>query len=206
VKKFAENGDRFMGWLGGDRFASVVPGPGAAVHIRDAETGAEVLTMRNDGNAVFLGTAPPTAPAPYVGAAMHQGRSSVVLLRKDLARGRRVWEDAASGGQSIEMPRIDPFGEYVAWTSRAGPAPSIQMKHVNDRPDLPPTKIGGDLFRQAYFCDWTEEGMLLGNVSDDGRNWGLVIFDKKGQLVRRLDTDVKPVEGPVASWRKYEHQ
>ena len=206
VRKHPENGQRFMGWFGGERYAAVVPGPNTLIHVRDSETGAEVLAMRNDGNAVFLSGAPPNAPAPFVGAAMHQGRSAVVLLRRDLGHGRRLWEEGGSAMQSIEMPRIDPFGEYVAWTSRAGGGPGIQMKHVNDALALPPTKIGADLFRQAYFCDWTEEGMLLANVSNDARNWNLVIFDKRGQLVRQLNLDVKPVEGPVASWRKYTHQ
>ena len=64
----------------------------------------------------------------------------------------------------------------------------------------------GEGFRSVYFCDWTEEGTLLGNSSEDGKNWSLVVFDKQGRVVRRLDTAVPPAEGPVASWRKYGRQ
>ena len=206
VKKHPENGRRFMGWLGGDQFAEVQPGPNAPIFARDAETGVTREIAVGGSGAVFVSNAPPNAPAPYVGAAIRQGRSAVVMLRKDLTPGRRLWQEQTAAMQSIEMPRIDPFGEYVAWTSRTGGTPQAWMKHVKDPPDLPPSPIGAGVFRSLYFCDWTEDGRLLANGSNDGRNWVLAIFDRNGQLIRRLETDIKPVEGPIASWRKYMHQ
>ena len=207
VTKHAENGRRFMGWLSGDRFAEVQPGPRAPIYSRDAHTGTSFLAGTNEAGVVFFSPAPPSAPAPYVAATKSRGKSAVVLLRKDIARGKRVWEESAGGVSALEMPRMDANGEYVAWTGQAaGEGRSIQLKHVNDPLELTPTAIGRDLFRSVYFCDWTEEGTLLGNASEDGKTWMLVIFDRKGQLLRRLATDVRPAEGPVASWRKYGHQ
>lgn len=126
----------------------------------------------------------------------------MVLQRKDLQQGRRIWSEQVKGRDALEGPRMDPFGEYVAWTGRRGGNRVIQVKHVNDPPAMPPTTIWGT-FRSVYFCDWTDEGALLGNASDDGANWTLVVFDRGGRLLRRLETDPRPAEGPVASWRKY---
>ena len=209
VKRHPENGRRFMGWLGGDRFAEVQPGPRQPIYSRDTVGGGAITTGTNDAGVVFFSPAPPNAPAPYVASTKGQVKAAVVLLRKDMARGKRLWSEPATGTAALEMPRIDPNGEFVAWTGQSGGGGggrAIQMKHVNDPPELPPTTIGRDLFKSVYFCDWTEEGTLLGNASEDGRTWSLVIFDRTGKLLRTLATDIRPVEGPVASWRKYGHQ
>ena len=80
------------------------------------------------------------------------------------------------------------------------------MKHVNDPPELPPTSIGRDLFKSVYFCDSDGGRHAAGQRQEDGRTWSLAIFDHTGKLLRTLATDVRPVEGPVASWRKYGHE
>ena len=206
------DGRRFMGWLGAGRFAEVQPGPRAPIYSRDSYGGASILAGNNEAGIVFFSPAPPNAPAPYVAATKARvaggggAVTGIVLLRKDLARGKRLWEEKAAGSSALEMPRIDPNGEYVAWTGQASGGRSIQLKHVNDPLEMPPTQIGRDLFKSVYFCDWTEEGTLLGNASEDGKNWVLVLFDRNGKLLRRIETDVRPAEGPVASWRKYGHQ
>jgi prepilin-type N-terminal cleavage/methylation domain-containing protein len=204
VTRFPEGGQHFMNWLDSGRFA-VVAGPGADLQVRDAHTGRFVATTPNAARVIFIAPAPAGAQAPYVAVTKKRGVCAVVLLRKDLAQGKRIWEERVDGPNALEGPRMDPMGEYVAWTGRRGGNRVIHLKHVNDPLQVTPTPIGQE-FRSAYFCDWTEEGTLLGNVSGDGRNWALVIFDRKGAVVRRMDTDPPPAEGPIASWRKYGRQ
>ena len=82
----------------------------------------------------------------------------------------------------------------------------MAVKAVSDRLSRPPTVIGDQFFGGAYFCDWTEQGDILANVSKAGGVWRLVVLRRDGTLVRELATDVPPAEGVVASWRKYEHR
>ena len=209
ITKHRDGGRTMLNWLDSDRYATVGM-PGSDIEIRDVQTNAHLSTVQNrQVNVVFLAPAPPNAPAPYVGVVKRraagggQALCSVVLLRKDMTRGRRVWEQPVSGQEALEGPRIDMMGEHVAWSARRGGNNRIiHVKHVNDPLSMAPTSIG-ETFRSAYFCDWTEEGTILANVSEDGANWMLAVFDRTGNLVRRVETDVRPIEGPVASWRKY---
>ena len=202
VTKQPEMGQHFMNWLDSDRYAEVM-GPGADIRVKDANTGTHLATVPNQAKIVFIAPAPLGAPAPYVAITKSRGLCSVVLLRKDMARGKRIWEERVSGQNSLEGPRMDPHGEYVAWTGfRRGTDKIIHFKHVNDPPEITPTAIG-EQFLRAYFCDWTEEGTILGNVTENGRDWSLAVFDKKGTLLRLMATDPPPAEGPIASWRKY---
>jgi prepilin-type N-terminal cleavage/methylation domain-containing protein len=208
VKLHPEQGESFMGWVDSGKYARV-GGPMSDIHVQDAESGARVMTAPTRGTGVvFLAAAPPNSPAPFVAITKNRGVCAVVLLRKDMGRGKRIWSEPLSGQNALEHPRMDPMAEYVAWTGRRGSGGSeriIHMKGINEPLSMPPTAIGTE-FRSVYFCDWTEEGTLLGNVSEDGRSWMLMIFDRTGRVLRRLETDVRPAEGPVASWRKYGRQ
>jgi prepilin-type N-terminal cleavage/methylation domain-containing protein len=201
-------GASFMGWLDSGRYAQA-SAPAAPITLHDADTGAQVGGAPPRSNVVFMAPAPPGAPSPYVAVTKRWGVCDVVLLRADLTKGKRIWEELMPGANSLEGPRMDPNGEYVAWTGRRGGAGDtrriIHFKHANDPFETPPTAVG-TAFQSVYFCDWTEEGTLLGNASDDGVHWTLVVFGRDGSLVRRLETDMPPAEGPVASWRKYGRQ
>ena len=211
ITRHRDDGRTMLNWLDSDRYATVGM-PGSDIEIRDVHTNARLSIVQNrEVNVVFLAPAPPSAPAPYVavvkrrapGTPGGQSLCSVVLLRKDMIRGKRVWEQPVSGQEALEGPRIDMMGEYVAWSARRGGNNRvIHVKHLNDPLAMAPTPIGGS-FRSAYFCDWTEESTILANVTDDGANWMLAVFDRTGNLLRRMETDVRPIEGPVASWRKY---
>jgi prepilin-type N-terminal cleavage/methylation domain-containing protein len=212
ITKYPDGGRTMLNWLDSERYATVGM-PGSDIEVRDVHTNAHLSTVQNrQVNVVFLAPAPPNAPAPYVGVVKRRAGSgnggqsmcSIVLLRKDMTRGKRVWEQPVNGLEALEGPRIDMMGEYVAWSARrsGGNNRIIHLKHVNDPLTMAPTPIGEE-FRSAYFCDWTEEGTVLANVSADGVNWMLAVFDRTGNLLRRMETDVRPAEGPVASWRKY---
>lgn len=204
VTKRPEAGYHFMNWLDSGKFAEVA-GPGSDIRVRDAETGAHLLTVPNRAKIIFIAPAPAGGPAPYVAITKSRGVCSVVLLRKDMAQGKRIWQERVTGSNALDGPRMDPHSEYVAWTAPRGPNKVIHLKHVNDPLEVTPTAIGEE-YRSAYFCDWTEEGTVLGNVTQDGRTWTLAIFDRKGTLLRMLPTDPPPAEGPIASWRKYGRQ
>ena len=111
----------------------------------------------------------------------------------------------------MESPRVDPMGEFVAFTMHGqgagGSGSAVGIKAINEPVSRPATTIGRAAgYAGAYFCDWTEQGQLLCNVSKNGSQWQLAIFDHNGQLVRPLGTPVPPAKGVIASWRKYGHR
>ena len=58
--------------------------------------------------------------------------------------------------------------------------------------DAPRVPIhAGQSFRVVHFCDWTPEGNILANVQE-AAGWTLVVLDKGGKLVRRIETEVRP--------------
>ena len=65
--------------------------------------------------------------------------------------------------------------------------------------------IGGE-FRQAIFCDWTDDGNLLVMV-DDGDTFRrkLVVLNRNGKLVRQIpmEADSPSRMSVPATWRKY---
>ena len=201
TKRYENFGREFLGWMDDEKFVEVDRGPGM-LFVRDAHNGTELSAVQNTAGVVYLAPAPPGAPSPLVASAKRQGRASVILLRKDLAQGRKIWQAALSGGQALDGARMDPMGEYIAWTGVVSGRKVIQLKGIKDGVAQLPTDIRGD-YQSVYFCDWTEEGTLLGNASRNGIDWHLVIFDRQGQLLRELATDSPPAEGPIASWRKY---
>ena len=149
----------------------------------------------------------------YIGTSTRDGRSTVRFFSKDFSPGRPVWTEpkgqgGLNGAIANEYPRVDLMGEFVAWTRMKGPGDLrvIAMKPTYAPPDQPPAVIGDKDFQSVYFCDWTEQGTMLGNASTDGKNWMLVIYDRDGTLLRRLATPAPPAKGAIASWRKYGHR
>ena len=110
----------------------------------------------------------------------------------------------------MESPRVDMMGEFVAWTLHgpaAGGSAAVGIKGVNDPVSMRPTILGrAQGYGDVYFCDWTEQGTLLCNMSQSGQSWQLALFDRTGNLIRKLETPVPPAKGVVASWRKYGHR
>ena len=206
VKKTGTAGRQFLGWIDDDQFVETGIGPAAPISVRDAHANTQVSAGQNRIGVVSIAATPAGSSAPFVATVKHRGKAAVVFLRKDLAQGRRLWEAPATGGAaSLEGARMDPMGEYVAWTGATSGGLAIQLKGANEPLEQEPLSILGE-YRSVYFCDWTEDGTLLGNASRDNTNWTLVIFNRQGELLRELQTDVRPSKGPIASWRKYGHR
>ena len=98
-------------------------------------------------------------------------------------------------------PRVDPTGEYVAWTHGG----TVAIKHVRESAFAAPTFIR-EPTSLMFFCDWTEHGDLLVNLGYSRDSTCLAVYSRRGQLLRRLSTPVHPDLGVVASWRKYDHR
>jgi prepilin-type N-terminal cleavage/methylation domain-containing protein len=212
IKLFPEMGRSFVAWADSDHFVEAT-GPGSDFYITGATDNVIQQTLRLDMNPMYVFPTPPSAPGPFVGTmiprVLGQPRQiQVLFLRKNLTPGKTVWSSPDFSALDIEAPRADFLGEYVAWSqarTRGSPLRVIAMKHVRDPVAQAPTLIGSE-FTMAYFCDWTENGNLLANVSMDRTNYNLAIFDKKGRLVKKLETPTPPTQGHIASYRKYLHR
>lgn len=202
VKRFQQSQAYFLTWLGSGR---VVEGNRGQMIERDAATGRQVRGLGRGGaeHPVSIADAPPSAPGPYIGAVWRQGRTVIGFLNKDLGLARPVY---TAPTHINPYPRVDPLGEYVAWTAAGLGGTNVALKHVNEPAKRPPTMIKVADYRTVYFCDWTEQGMLLGNATKNGTRYELIVFDKDGRLERRLATAVPPAPGVIASWRKYGHR
>lgn len=208
VKKYQATGDReryFVGWSSGNQF---VEGVGRSeYHIRDADTGAvrRIVNHRDGTEILYLAVAPANASGPYIAIVNRGNKRLIAFLRRDLSLGKTVAVAPHTGALVDQSPRVDPFGEWVAWTKMSGNQNgTIAIKDTQSPASSPPSLLKTP-YLAAFFCDWTEQGTLLANVRE-GSNWGLVILDKSGNLMRKLPTEVRPAPGAIASWRKYGHQ
>lgn len=202
-----------VGWLDSTRY--VEGEQGGALHVKNAGTGRLERTVRPANPVFFLAPAPPSCPAPLIASVRLGSSDAVCFLKKDFSPGKVVFLRSGPGGgpggrTGIQSPQVDPMGEMVAWTIMEGGAVAA-FKAVNEPATRAPTIIGpttgpGPRFQRVYFCDWTEQGELLCNTSVNGSTFQLAIFDRQGQFVRTLDTEMPPARGIVASWRKYGHQ
>ena len=198
-----------VGWLDGSRY---VEGEiGGTLHVKNIADGSLEKTFRPNHPVFFLAPAPPNAPAPLIATIRMGNADAVCFLKKDFNPGKPVYMRPASGGRSLQSPRVDPFGEYVAWTMVEGRAMAA-VKPVRGSASDPPTLIPGSpgpgvpSFDRVYFCDWTEDGDLLCNVTTGANNNCFALFDRNGRFLKMIQTDPPPAKGIVASWRKYGHQ
>ncbi|HEY7120231.1 MAG TPA: type II secretion system protein [Tepidisphaeraceae bacterium] len=196
-----------VGWLDSERYVETT-GPGSLSIFCLWNNTRQ--TLNNNNHILFMSPAPAQCPGPYV-AVTYDSRASaetVRFIRKDLSPGKPVWTEARSNPSqhSQESPRVDPMGEYVAWTLRRNAVPRVAIKDTKTPSTSPPDLLGTQYFA-AYFCDWTEQGDLLVNAQQamNGK-WRLVVLGRDGSLRYELGTDLPPAEGVVASWRKYEHR
>jgi hypothetical protein len=213
VKLFPEMGRPFICWADSDHWYQAT-GPGGVYYQSSARNNTIQQTIKPLAPVMFVSPAPPGAPGPYIGSIFKPASGNalrviaVSFLKKDLSEGRNVWSSSIYQPLDVEVPRVDPLGENVAWSlarSTSNPMRFVAVKNVRDPAGLPPTMIGGE-FASAHLCDWSENGNILANVSSNMKTWNLAIFDRKGRLVKKLATPTLPTQGHIASWRKYQHR
>ena len=194
-------GKGFGGWVDSESCITV----GAWSHsVYDAETGRELRSFRlpDDRHYDTLSPAPPGCDASYVASFHGDVLPYVGLVGRDFMPKKpiHVWPEF---GNHIHLtPKIDPLGEWVAW-SRSGivwvkslRAPS---RDAASRVALP--------YSYAEFCDWTADSRLLvnGRRAGNGRD-ELAIASIDGKVVRPIPTTVRPAPGSVGAYRKYQHR
>jgi hypothetical protein len=173
--------------------------------LRHSETGRTLFTASPpmQEHPVYLAAAPVNAPGPFIGTIRNTGSGAkVCFFRKDMTPGKAVFIDPWGRVADHQYPRMDMMGEYIAWTTPGG----VALKHVNEPASRTPSYLRPRGFGQVYFCDWTDQGTLLCNGTENGQDYVLFVMDKDGKVVRRMETPVRPLKGVIASWRKYGHR
>jgi prepilin-type N-terminal cleavage/methylation domain-containing protein len=213
VRKFRElslTSNVFTTWVNSERWVSSDRG---RYYINSVDTGAKLATFAPSSmldQFLFAYPTPPGSSHPFVGIIYSGRQNAVAFLRKNLTAARIIWkEPGMSRVGSNEFVRMDPTGEWVAWSQeRANSSNSywIALKSVREPSSTPPTLLGVAGYVSAYFCDFTEEGTLLANVSRNGVDYKLVVMDRSGNIRRELNTEIPPAKGAVATWRKYGRQ
>jgi prepilin-type N-terminal cleavage/methylation domain-containing protein len=200
----------FTTWINSERWVSSDRG---RYYVNNVETGAHLSTFVPPtliDQFLFAYPTPTGSPQPFVGVIYRGRQNAVAFLRKDLTASKLIWKETGSSRVgSNEFVRIDPSGEWVAWSQERFPSSNtyhIALKAVREPASTPPTLLGLVGYASSYFCDFTEDGTLLANVSRDGINFKLVVMDKSGVVRREVNTEVPPAKGAIATWRKYGHR
>lgn len=199
VKRNPSSGKYFIGWVDSQRYLET---DRATLFVINAANGRAEM-QRPDHGLAFLAPAPPGSPGTHIAMITRKRVSTVTFLKKDLSPAKPVWTEHANA-PSLQAPRVDPLGEYVAWSQIRNGRAYVALKLAREESSKPPELLGQN-YPSSYFCDWTEQGQLLVNVKS-GTGWKLIVIDRKGTVMRELPTPMPPAEGPVASWRKYEHR
>lgn len=162
---------------------------------------------------LFVDPAPQNSPGRYIAVVAKNGKPSILFLHKDFSLARPVWtETKASSQLALAYPRVDPTGEFVAWSkfssnSSQPTGGQVAFKSISDPPSAEPT-ILGQKGQSICFCDWAADGNMLVNTLDTklSPKWRLATMDRKGRIMHYLETSVSPAPGVCATWRKYGHR
>ena len=195
-------GQRFGGFVDYDTWIET----GAWWHtLRSVETG-KVLGRFSLPDAEHFDTfapAPPTTDGAFVASWHGDIRPCIGLVKKDYQPGRPIytWPAEMAGMHFHVNPQIDPLGEWAGWQSPAG-GPDVFVRGMRESPTAPLISIG-----HYTFCDWTEDSRVLVNgYQGDGLAPGLAVLRVDGSLVRRVRTEVPPLSGSLAAYRKFGHR
>jgi prepilin-type N-terminal cleavage/methylation domain-containing protein len=204
--------DHFLGWADNDHFMEFDPifGGTPQILIRDAMSGYVTnsypvpdwpITLQNQITPV----PPGTLGAGYVTYIDVR----ILLLRKDFSIQRTLFTEQDPHRMRVApSPRVDPFGEYVAWTRRrlSNGGSSIAFKPLRAPSCDEPSHVG-EQFYSASFCDWTEDGKILAIVSDTNIFGGhLAVLDRDSKVLAEFfNIEATQTYGGTASWRKYMH-
>ena len=208
AKTWTAGTQSFIGWVDSNRFLqSLSPWKPSIVMVESGQT------KELDNTSIqfeFISPSAPYSSQPYIGMfySPKDRTDTIAFFRKDLSPGKQVWTEPRIGGsiQAQVSPRVDPQGDFVAWTLWRNGRPYVAMKQAKDLSSRSPT-LYGDAYTGLYFCDWTEGGEILANAQVSQSRGKLVILRRSdGSLVREVNTDLPPDLGVVATYRKYEHR
>jgi prepilin-type N-terminal cleavage/methylation domain-containing protein len=199
----------FLGWLYGDTILEYAVG---RLYTRDTTSGA--VTDYGPASRTGMREIRSVSPVPacagggYIAAGRPAGddeprQNVVMLLRKDLSAGRKIWQEP-SGNYDIPYARVDPSGEWVAWEGGRWYGGRGAIKRLSDPSMAPPMHLSHP-FADVAFQDWTEDGNVLLFVM-----WAtsekMVVVDLQGKVLREYHGAGYGVGRHVAAWRKYGHQ
>jgi prepilin-type N-terminal cleavage/methylation domain-containing protein len=210
TRTWARIDSNFIGWLDSDRYLQA-NGPWNP-SIVCADNGREQVISNSTIQFEFIAPSVVHTNQPFVGMYYdaRPPRSDVIaFFHKDLSVGKVIWRQprgSVSGQpQSQVSPRVDPFGEFVAWTLWKNNKAYVALKATSAASWVAPFLVG-DQYTNAVFCDWTEGGDLLVNVTELGKQKLVILRRRDGSLSRELNLTSAPASGVVATWRKYEHR
>jgi len=208
----------FMGWIDNDHIAlrnypTGSGGSGIGVQNVDTAELRQSISTREIGYTLSeIAPAPACTGAYFVADASRGGHDYVLLLRKDLTPCRTIWECDRDVGPDLylylEGARIDPTGEWVAWTQNASGKNAtfysrIMIKPLGDHASAAPHILRVDpRCPDPHFCDWTSDGKLLATNSGHELH-GLIIINRSGQLVNWV---ARTPLGSHVPWRHYLHR
>lgn len=210
----------FKGWL--DSTHALVCDPNVTTRMLVVNTdsgnleGFITLPFESSFGNIFIAHTPLTCRRGRYACMSSHGNNTaatgIVLLKKDFSLGKVIWDESPPNKVSHWHPRVDPLGEWVAWTIRQSNRNYIAFKSINAPASDPPSIIG-DGYPNAIFCDWTEDSKILANVMTppvsqaDRGGPRLVVLNISGLLIREIQknphTSVNPTS--AATIRKYEH-
>jgi hypothetical protein len=176
-------------------------------NVCDVETGRVLSRFRLPDAQRFdtLAAAPPVSGGAFVASWHGDIRPCIGLVRSDFMPGRPIytWPAEMQGIHVFLSPKIDPAGEWAAWSDLGATwAKGIYVRGLREDPAAPLTSIMGTL----EFCDWTEDGFILANAWLAYEPNGLLVLQVDGTLVRRVPTEVRPMPGLCATYRKFGHR
>ena len=197
------NGQRFGGFVDYHTWITT----GAWGHdVRDVETGRKKSDFRLPDAQHFdtMAPVPPASGGAFVASWHGDIRPCIGLVKTDFMPGRPIytWPEEMRGMHFHVNPKIDPTGEWAAWSGFAfGSFGGVFVRGLREDPTTPLRSIPGNL----EFCDWTDDGYIVANGSHSSGPSGLLILKVDGTLVRQVPTEVPPRPYTMAAYRKFGH-
>ena len=188
------NSHLFSAWIDYDTYLGMGSYGGHA--IVDANAGQIIEDFKFPAGCDTYSTfarCPPGCAFKFVAFCFGDQGTQIAFIGKNYLPKRMIRHkpEGLTNVVPLFAPKVDPFGEYVAWD--AGGMTYVHV--IVGQESSPATPIPGG------FCDWTEEGNVLTNF-----NGVLAVYSKLGRLVRNIPTERRIADGNAASYRKYGHQ
>lgn len=134
--------------------------------------------------------------------------SDIVIRSPGWNLKKNIWIDPANNYEDFN-PRIDPTGNYIAWTRGRSPSYGVPrcvaVKHKNDPAAQYPDILGME-FTSVSFCDWISDREMLVAIEKSPGQRVLAVMSRDGKVLSELDTPngLYDYAHGMAYWRHYE--